>query len=75
MPRKALLIFLLTVFARRQRPQLQQVAIFEARMASWSTYTPLEICARVLPTSVTSIAAFFCASWLVLRETRWNKTA
>lgn len=89
-----LLLFLLAVFARRQLPLLRQAAIctgllaiywllanyvtFDARVASWSTYTPLEIWAHVLPASVASIAAcgaaFFCASWLILRETRWNKT-
>ena len=89
-----LLLFLLAVFARRQLPLLRQAAIctgllaiywllanyatFDARVASWSTYTPMEIWAHVLPSSVASIAAcgaaFFCASWLILRETRWNKT-
>ena len=88
-----LLLFLQAVFARRAMPVLRQAAIctgllavywllanyvtFDARVASWSTYTPLEIWAHVLPASVASIAAcgaaFFCASWLILRETRWNK--
>ncbi|MGK5042634.1 hypothetical protein ACQ4WQ_20095 [Janthinobacterium sp. GB1R12] len=88
-----LLLFLLAVFARRKMPLLRQAAIctgllavywllanyvtFDARVASWSTYTPLEIWTHVLPASVISIAAcgaaFFCASWLILRETRWNK--
>lgn len=89
-----LLLFLLAVFARRAMPVMRQAAIctallavywllanyvtFDARVASWSTYSSLEIWAHVLPASVVSVAAcgaaFFCASWLILRETRWNKS-
>jgi len=68
-----LLLFLLAVYWL-----LANYVTFDARVASWSTYSPLEIWAHVLPASVASIAAcgvaFFCASWLILRETRWNKT-
>jgi len=88
-----LLLFLLAVFARRQMPLLRQAAIgtgllavywllanyvtFDARVASWSTYTPLEIWGQVLPASLFSIAicgiAHFSASWLILRQTRGEK--
>src|SRR5476649_1951454 len=88
-----LLLFLLAVFARRQLPLLRQAAIctgllaiywllanyatFDARVASWSTYTPLEIWGQVLPASLFSIAvcglAHFSASWLILRQTRGKK--
>ncbi|AQR68854.1 hypothetical protein BZG29_11275 [Janthinobacterium sp. LM6] len=87
------LLFLLAVFARRQLPLLRQAAIctgllaiywllanyvtFDARVASWSTYSPLEIWAHVLPASVASIAAcgaaYFGATVLILRQGRLKK--
>lgn len=83
-----LLLFLQAVFARRQVPALRQAAIctgllagywllanyvtFDARVASWSTYSALEIWLHVLPASVISIAicgAAWCgAAWLILRQ-------
>lgn len=87
------LLFLLAVFARRQMPLLRQSAIctallavywllanyitFDLRVASWSTFSPVEIWIHVLPASVISIAAcggaFFGTTLLILRETRWDK--
>ena len=89
------LLFLLAVFARRQMPLLRQRAIctallavywllanyitFDLRVASWSTFSPVEIWIHVLPASVISIAAcggaFFGTTLLILRETRWDKPA
>lgn len=89
------LLFLLAVFARRQMPLLRQSAIctallavywllanyitFDLRVASWSTFSPVEIWIHVLPASVISIAAcggaFFGTTLLILRETRWDKPA
>ena len=83
-----LLLFLQAVFARRQLPALRQAAIctgllavywllanyvtFEVRVASWSTYSALEIWTHVLPASVASIAicgaAWFGATWMILRQ-------
>ena len=83
-----LLLFLLAVFARRAMPVMRQAAIctallavywllanyvtFDARVASWSTYSALEIWVHVLPASVISIAicgAAWCgATWLLLRQ-------
>ena len=83
-----LLLFLLAVFARRQLPLLRQAAIctgllavywllanyvtFDARVASWSTYSALEIWTHVLPASIISIAicgsAWCGATWLILRQ-------
>ncbi len=87
------LLFLLAVFARRQVPLLRQSAIctailaaywllanyitFDIRVASWSTFSPMEIWFHVLPASVISIVAcggaFFGTTYMILRETRWNK--
>ena len=89
------LLFLLAVFARRQMPLLRQSTIctallavswllanyitFDLRVASWSTFSPVEIWIHVLPASVISIAAcggaFFGTTLLILRETRWDKPA
>ena len=83
-----LLLFLQAVFARRAMPVARQAAIctgllavywllanyvtFDARVASWSTYSALEIWMHVLPASVVSItlsgAAWFGATWLILRQ-------
>ncbi len=83
-----LLLFLQAVFARRQVPVLRQASLctgmlavywllanyitFDARVASWSTYSALEIWMHVLPASVVSItlcgAAWFGATWLILRQ-------
>ncbi|SIR46668.1 hypothetical protein SAMN05880566_11311 [Janthinobacterium sp. TND4EL3] len=88
-----LLLFLLAVFARRAMPVMRQAAIctallavywllanyvtFDARVASWSTYSPLEIWAHVLPSSVISVAAC-AAAWFglicfILRQGRAKK--
>ena len=83
-----LLLFLQAVFARRAMPVLRQAAIctgllavywllanyltFDARVASWSTFSAREIWAHVLPASVTSIAvcgaAYFGLSGFLLRQ-------
>ncbi|WP_219116649.1 hypothetical protein, partial [Janthinobacterium sp. UMAB-56] len=83
-----LLLFLQAVFARRAMPAMRQAAIstgllaiywllanyvtFDARVASWSTYSPQEIWAHVLPASVISIAvcgaAHFALSCFLLRQ-------
>ncbi|MGK5081045.1 hypothetical protein [Janthinobacterium sp. HLX7-2] len=82
------LLFLLAVFTRRQMPLLRQAAIctgllalywllanyvtFDMRVASWSTYSPLEIWLHVLPASLISIAAcgaaHFGLSYFILRQ-------
>ena len=89
-----LLLFLQAVLARRQVPALRQAAIctgllavywllanyvtFDARVASWSTYSALEIWVHVLPASVISIAicgaAWFGGTWLILRQAGAKKT-
>lgn len=83
-----LLLFLLAVFARRAMPVARQAAIstgllavywllanyvtFDVRVASWSTFSPLEIWAHVLPASVVSVAvcgaAYFGVSCFILRQ-------
>ncbi|MNM71432.1 hypothetical protein D3C81_830960 [compost metagenome] len=83
-----LLLFLQAVFARRAMPVARQAAIctgllavywllanyvtFDARVASWSTYSALEIWTHVLPASIISIAicgsAWCGATWLILRQ-------
>lgn len=83
-----LLLFLLAVFARRAMPVARQAALctgllavywllanyvtFDVRVASWSTFSPLEIWMHVLPASVISIAvcgaAYFGASCFILRQ-------
>ncbi|WP_215407814.1 hypothetical protein [Janthinobacterium sp. JC611] len=88
-----LLQFLQAVFARRAMPLARQAAIctgvlavywllanvvtFDARVASWSTFSPLEIWAHVLPASILSIAvcgaAYFGATVLILRQGRAKK--
>ena len=88
-----LLLFLQAVFARRAMPLTRQAAIctgllavywllanyvtFDARVASWSTFSPLEIWAHVLPASILSIAvcgaAYFGATILILRQGRAKK--
>ncbi|MEG1114407.1 MAG: hypothetical protein RSE46_05210 [Janthinobacterium sp.] len=88
-----LLLFLQAVFARRAMPLTRQAAIctgllavywllanyvtFDARVASWSTYSPLEIWTHVLPASILSIAvcgaAYFGATVLILRQGRAKK--
>lgn len=88
-----LLLFLQAVFARRAMPLTRQAAIctgllavywllanyvtFDARVASWSTFSPLEIWAHVLPASIFSIAvcgaAYFGATVLILRQGRAKK--
>ncbi|MEG0885863.1 MAG: hypothetical protein RSH52_31940 [Janthinobacterium sp.] len=88
-----LLLFLQAVFARRAMPVLRQAAIctgllavywllanyvtFDARVASWSTFSVREIWAHVLPASVTSIAvcgaAYFGLSGFLLRQDRAKK--
>ncbi len=88
-----LLLFLQAVFARRAMPVLRQAAIctgllavywllanyvtFDARVASWSTFSAREIWAHVLPASVTSIAvcgaAYFGLSGFLLRQDRAKK--
>lgn len=88
-----LLLFLQAVFARRQVPVLRQVSLctgmlalywllanyvtFDARVASWSTYSALEIWAHVLPASIISIAicgaAHFGLSCFILRLGRIKK--
>lgn len=88
-----LLLFLQAVFARRAMPLTRQAAIctgllaaywllanyvtFDARVANWSTYSPLEIWAHVLPASILSIAvcvaAYFGATVLILRQGRAKK--
>jgi hypothetical protein len=88
-----LLLFLQAVFARRAMPLTRQAAIctgllavywllanyvtFDARVASWSTFSPLEIWAHVLPASILSIAvcgaAYFGATVLILRQGRAKK--
>ena len=88
-----LLLFLQAVFARRAMPLTRQAAIctgllavywllanyvtFDARVASWSTFSPLEIWAHVLPASILGIAvcgaAYFGATVLILRQGRAKK--
>ncbi|KAB8050090.1 hypothetical protein GCN78_15645 [Janthinobacterium rivuli] len=88
-----LLLFLQAVFARRAMPLTRQAAsstgllavywllanyvTFDARVASWSTFSPLEIWAHVLPASILSIAvcgaAYFGATVLILRQGRAKK--
>ena len=88
-----LLLFLQAVFARRAMPVPRQIAIstgllavywllanyvtFDIRVASWSTFSPLEIWAHVLPASILSIAvcgaAYFGATVLILRQGRAKK--
>ncbi|PJJ17036.1 hypothetical protein CLU90_0206 [Janthinobacterium sp. 67] len=83
-----LLLFLQAVFARRAMPVLRQAAIctgllavywllanyvtFDARVASWSTFSAREIWAHVLPASVISIAvcgaAYLGLSGFLLRQ-------
>lgn len=50
---------------------------FDLRVASWSTFSPAEIWIHVLPASVISIAtcggAFFVTTYMILRETRWDR--
>ncbi len=85
-----LLLFLQAVFARRAMPAPRQAAIstgllaaywllanyvtFDARVASWSTFSALEIWMHVLPASVISIAvcaaAYFGLSCFILRQGR-----
>ena len=89
-----LLLFLLAVFARRQLPLLRQAAIctgllaiywllanyvtFDARVASWSTFSAREIWAHVLPASVVSIAVcgamYFGLSCFIPRLGRVKKS-
>ena len=89
-----LLLFLQAVFARRAMPVLRQAAIstgllavywllanyvtFDARVASWSTFSGREIWAHVLPASVVSIAvcgaAYFGLSCVILRLGRAKKS-
>ncbi len=89
-----LLLFLQAVFARRQVSALRQASLctgmlavywllanyvtFDARVASWSTYSALEIWLHVLPASVVSIAlcgaAWFGAAWLILRQAGAKKS-
>ena len=88
-----LLLFLQAVFARRAMPVVRQAGIcttllavywllanyvtFDARVASWSTFSALEIWAHVLPASVISIAvcgaAHFAVSCFLLRQGRAKK--
>ena len=88
-----LLLFLLAVFARRAMPVMRQAAIctgllavywllanyvtYDARVASWSTYSPLEIWAHVLPASIVSVAvcaaAWFGLICFILRQGRAKK--
>lgn len=88
-----LLLFLLAVLARRAMSVPRQAAIctgllaiywllanyvtFDMRVASWSTYSPLEIWGHVLPASVLSIAAcgaaYFGLSCVILRQGRAKK--
>ncbi|MED5596763.1 hypothetical protein [Janthinobacterium sp. P210006] len=88
-----LLLFLLAVFARRAMSVPRQAAIctgllaaywllanyvtFDARVASWSTFSPLEIWMHVLPASVISIAvcgaAWFGLGCVILRQWRAKK--
>jgi hypothetical protein len=88
-----LLLFLQAVFARRGMPVARQAAIgtgllaaywllanyvtFDMRVASWSTYSPLEIWVHVLPASVISIAicgaAHFALSCFILGQGRAKK--
>ena len=89
-----LLLFLLAVFARRKMPLLRQAAIctgllavywllanyvtFDARVASWSTFSAREIWAHVLPASVVSIAVcgamYFGLSCFIPRLGRAKKS-
>lgn len=88
-----LLLFLQAVFARRAMPLTRQAAIctgllavywllanyvtFDIRVASWSTFSPLDIWVHVLPASVLSIAicgaAYFGATAFILRQGRAKK--
>ncbi|MED5616907.1 hypothetical protein [Janthinobacterium sp. P210005] len=88
-----LLLFLQAVFARHAMPVPRQAATctgllavywllanyvtFDARVASWSTFSAREIWAHVLPASVISIAvcgaAYFAASAFILRQGRLKK--
>ncbi|KHA78496.1 hypothetical protein NC77_12205 [Janthinobacterium lividum] len=88
-----LLMFLQAVFAHRAMPVPRQTAIstgllavywllanyvtFDIRVASWSTFSPLEIWAHVLPASAISIAvcaaAYFGLSCFILRQGRAKK--
>jgi hypothetical protein len=88
-----LLLFLQAVFARRAMPAVRQAGIctallavywllanyvtFDARVASWSTFSALEIWAHVLPASAVSIAVcgatYFGLSCFLLRQGRANK--
>ena len=89
-----LLLFLQAVFARRAMPVLRQAGIctgllavywllanyvtFDARVASWSTFSAREIWAHVLPASVASIAvcgaAYFGLSCFIPRLGRVKKS-
>ncbi|SFX81638.1 hypothetical protein SAMN03097694_3372 [Janthinobacterium lividum] len=89
-----LLLFLQAVFARRAMPVLRQAGIctgllavywllanyvtFDARVASWSTFSAREIWAHVLPASVASIAvcgaAYFGLSCFIPRLGRAKKS-
>ena len=89
-----LLLFLQAVFAHRAMPVLRQAAIctgllavywllanyvtFDARVASWSTFSAREIWAHVLPASVVSIAVcgamYFGLSCFIPRLGRAKKS-
>ncbi|WP_338681740.1 hypothetical protein OPV09_11420 [Janthinobacterium sp. TB1-E2] len=89
-----LLLFLQAVFARRAMPVLRQAGIctgllavywllanyvtFDARVASWSTFSAREIWAHVLPASVASIAVcgamYFGLSCFIPRLGRAKKS-